>query len=179
MSHESEHTGRLLAALDQGRRLLGGLDAEVYRRSPRPLAQSTVGAHFRHVLDAVDCLTRGCDGGAVDYDARVRDEAVETDLGAALRRLDDLAGRLAALGLPETHPLRVRADAPGAAAEDCWTDSTLGRELLYVMSHTIHHYALVAMILRHLGVETGEGFGVAPSTLSYWKEVGRCAPLVG
>jgi hypothetical protein len=39
-----------------------------------------------------------------------------------------------------------------------------------VQSHTIHHFALIAYKLQTLGIEVEEGFGVAPSTLKYWKE---------
>ena len=34
-------------------------------------------------------------------------------------------------------------------------------------SHTIHHFALIAMALRAHGVAVEAGFGMAPSTLSY------------
>ena len=45
--------------------------------------------------------------------------------------------------------------------------SSLGRELEFVISHTIHHHALIKERLQHLGIEFDETFGVAPSTLEY------------
>ena len=48
-----------------------------------------------------------------------------------------------------------------------WTESTPERDLQYLQAHTIHHYALIAMILRLQGREPGKGFGVAPSTLTF------------
>jgi hypothetical protein len=42
--------------------------------------------------------------------------------------------------------------------------STLARELRALASHTIHHYALVAVVLRLRGVAVPAHFGVAPST---------------
>ncbi len=44
------------------------------------------------------------------------------------------------------------------------TDSTLERELAMLASHTVHHYAIVALLLRIKGVVVPETFGVAPST---------------
>jgi len=178
MSHESHVSSQLLAALDQGRRLLESIDEELYTRSPTPIATSTVGEHFRHVLDGLVCLLDGIETGSIDYDRRARDEAVETRPAVALAQVRGLAARVR--GLEGNGSVRVRADVPEELGADAgWNDSTVDREVLFGLSHTIHHFALIAMILRFLGGEPPEGFGVAPSTLRYWKEVGRCAPVAG
>ena len=57
-----------------------------------------------------------------------------------------------------------------------WSTSSVERELQFLSSHTVHHYALIAVILRLNGVQPEEGFGVAPSTQRYWKESRACAP---
>ena len=41
--------------------------------------------------------------------------------------------------------------------------------------HTIHHFSLMAILLRFEGIEPGEEFGVAPATLRYWQEEAMCA----
>ena len=43
--------------------------------------------------------------------------------------------------------------------------STLSRELQFLVSHTVHHDALIAAAARALGVATEPDFGIAPSTL--------------
>ena len=40
--------------------------------------------------------------------------------------------------------------------------STLGRELAYVNSHTIHHQALIAVLLELAGVPVPDHLGLAP-----------------
>jgi hypothetical protein len=45
--------------------------------------------------------------------------------------------------------------------------SSISRELQVLSSHTIHHFALIAMTLRMHGVELDAEFGMAPSTLRY------------
>jgi hypothetical protein len=70
-------------------------------------------------------------------------------------------------------PLRVRGDGP--PEEDGWSQSTVGRELQYLLSHTIHHYAIIGSILRAQGREPGPDFGVAPSTLRHWGKAGGIA----
>jgi hypothetical protein len=48
-----------------------------------------------------------------------------------------------------------------------WSGTSVGRELQFLVSHTVHHYAVIAAMLRPQGVEPGADFGVAPSTLVY------------
>ena len=42
--------------------------------------------------------------------------------------------------------------------------TSVGRELAFVMSHTIHHLAVIALLLRDLGIEVPPRFGYAPTT---------------
>jgi hypothetical protein len=59
-------------------------------------------------------------------------------------------------------PLRVVAeDAPEYSM---W--STACRELQALRSHTIHHFAVIAMALHAWGIAADPDFGVAPSTLA-------------
>jgi len=44
--------------------------------------------------------------------------------------------------------------------------STSARELAFVISHTIHHQAIIAVLLASQGVAVPHRFGVAPSTPS-------------
>ena len=49
------------------------------------------------------------------------------------------------------------------------------RELQFLVSHTIHHYALIGVLLAAEGFDVSlefPEFGVAPSTLTHWKETG-------
>jgi hypothetical protein len=59
--------------------------------------------------------------------------------------------------------LRVRQDS------SVWAASSLARELQFTLSHTVHHYALIALILRLQGFAPPADFGVAPATLQQWQ----------
>ncbi len=181
MSEQRHVVRKLLTVLDQGRRLLERLDPELYTRPPEPIATSTIGEHVRHVLDCCACFVDGLAEKRVDYDRRARDRCLELDPVEALERLRALARRVEDLVQDDPQAaLEVRAEVPDDAPPAAfWRSSTVGRELVHVLSHTTHHYALVALVLRHFGVEPEQDFGVAPSTLRYWKETGRCAPLAG
>jgi hypothetical protein len=70
--------------------------------------------------------------------------------------------------------LQVRAEQASSETPR-WSDSSAGRELQFLISHTVHHYAVVAILLRLQGCDAAAenpDFGVAPSTLAHRKETG-------
>lgn len=151
--------------LRQGLALLDALDAETYAAAHG--GRASIGAHLRHCTDFYNSFLRGLESGRVDYDARRRDAAVETDRGAAARALADIAERLAALAPADFgRVLEVKTDLPDDGPF-AWSRSTLARELLFLTSHTVHHFALIALLMRQRGLDPGDDFGVAPSTLAY------------
>jgi hypothetical protein len=160
-----------LSVLDQARDLVGRLDARVYSAVEGMPITSGAGAHLRHCLDFYDCLLEGLTSGRVDYNRRERDELTATDPERAVARID--ATSLAIEGISHsglfTH-LLVRADGSGDQSDPTlWGRSSVERELQFLLSHTIHHFALIALIVRLQGIEPGPEFGVAPSTLAYWR----------
>jgi len=53
-----------------------------------------------------------------------------------------------------------------------WTESSVRRELQFLLSHTIHHYALMVAIGQAHGFKEFErGFGVAPSTIKFQQQL--------
>ena len=48
---------------------------------------------------------------------------------------------------------------------DCAVPSTGAREVLFVLSHVIHHWALIRYLLEAQGLEVPATFGFMPSTL--------------
>ena len=154
--------------LEQLERTLIDLPAETYCRSEGPFARGGIGKHVRHVLEFYGALLSGA---PVDYDARKRDPDLETVPQAAVERIRSTAGQLGALGSVEPNghgpdsPLTVVC-APGDG-EAQTTTSTVERELQFLSSHTVHHLAIIAIIMQYLGIEVPADFGVAPSTLAH------------
>jgi uncharacterized damage-inducible protein DinB len=143
--------------------VVAALSPEDYAR-PAAGGKGSVGAHVRHCLDHVAALERGLSSGLIDYDQRVRQTAVETDKSAGLAAID-----AAVSGLAQARPTPVdaaivvsvqiaRGLPPVAVA------STLGREVAFVISHTVHHSATVAAMLQGHGRRTPPQFGMAAST---------------
>lgn len=155
-----------LTALQQGRDLLAGLSAEAYARRVPEVFDATVGHHLRHVIEHYTSLLDGLPEERIDYEKRARDPALESDINHAAQTLEHLQRRLEQeVDATVPQPLLVRAEH--AAATDTWHSSSLHRELEFLVSHTVHHYALIAIVCQRLAVTLPEDFGVAPSTLKY------------
>jgi hypothetical protein len=158
-----------IAWLRQAEALLDRIGDAVYTSSPRGLAPHKAGGHLRHILEFYECFLAGLAGGRIDYDARKRDLSVETSRTAAQQRI-----RWFIHGLESEPALRIDSvvsvrieDLAGSRIADPFLVSSVGRELQVLSSHTIHHFALMAMTLRALGVPVDPDFGMAPSTLRY------------
>jgi uncharacterized damage-inducible protein DinB len=153
--------------LAQGRALLEELTDDQFALGDGR-GHASAGAHLRHVLDCYHCFLHGIAEGRVDYDARRRDPRVEKERSVAIQAIDEVSRGLAKLVEGDRHrELEVNVDAVAWGEGPFWTRSTLGRELQFLLSHTVHHYAIIAMTLRSLGFEPDAGFGVAPSTLEH------------
>jgi hypothetical protein len=160
-----------LGLLRQAESLLQQLDDRTYGASSPAIAPHRAGGHMRHILEFYECLLDGATAGSVDYDARKRDVAVETERGAALARVRTTMRRLEALdGVDVGRELSVRMEA-----HDAFLRSSLARELQVLSSHTVHHFALIALVLRALGAPVDPQFGMAPSTLRHHAEAATCA----
>jgi uncharacterized damage-inducible protein DinB len=166
-----------VAFLEQGAELIGRLSDDQYAITPATFLRGGVGPHFRHILDHYDCFLDGLDRGRVDYDARPRDSRTERERRVALSRIADTCRRLRALD-PRLASAPIQAtlscaEPPGT--RPLWSATSVVRELQFLASHTVHHYAVIAAMLRPQGVEPGADFGVAPSTLEYERENAACA----
>lgn len=146
---------------------LGAVTDEQYVQNPVGVVASSVGGHVRHCLDHVEALLGGIASGRVDYDQRTRGTIVERDRSAARAAIRRQCADVAMLG-DELADCGVRLSATFAAdAPPTHVTSTLGREALFVLSHTVHHNALIAAMCRTLNIRLPERFGYAPATVAY------------
>ena len=141
------------------------MDDETFSTSPPELAPHRVGSHLRHVLEFYQCFLDGLATSRIDYDARKRDESIERRRQSAMTNIQSIISRLEEVSSFEGDwELAVRMENAG---EDVYLISSVGRELQALSSHTIHHFALIAITLRVHGLEVDPDFGMSPSTLRY------------
>src|SRR4051812_15204947 len=157
-----------ITALQQAITLLPMLGEAQYRQKLPACFNASVGGHIRHNVDHYLSFLAGIEKAQIDYEARERDARLESDRDYAVSVLEQITTRLRALA-SEDKPVDVRMENTEETSADAWGQSTTRRELQFLLSHTIHHYALVAVSCRLLGVEPSADFGVAPSTLRYRK----------
>lgn len=151
--------------LRQGIVLLEGLSGSLY--ADRRGAWAPVGAQYRHVIEHYQALFSGLLTGRVNYDARARDPRLESSREEAIQATRECLGRLEML---EEHPdrsIEVQMDAGGGTGRPEWRRSSLGRELQFLASHTVHHYAMIRLLLEGAGAGVDPLLGMAPSTLAH------------
>lgn len=155
----------LMDVLEQERKLLVKLSPGVYTAAGKGPFKSSIGAHIRHNLDHFTSFFAGLPEGRVDYEKRRRDDGIARSCEQALA---DIERHLAALQALENQadrgPLLVREESDSAAENLRWLESSVGRELQFLLGHTVHHHAIIALLLTQQEVALPEGFGVAPST---------------
>lgn len=127
------------------------------------------GPHMRHVLEHYEEFLGGLEARVLDYDRRVRDRSVETSAGTARSRFTAVVQRLEALCNDAAWPEQVAVMLCGGLEGDerFMAMSTPARELLFLASHAIHHYALLKPMLNEAGCPVGADFGKAPGTIHH------------
>lgn len=155
--------------LKQALSLLQQLDDDKYTRPPKGLEPHQVGSHLRHILEFYECFLDGLDSSHIDYDARRRDESIEKSRNRAAEKIRALIHRLTEDPAVRMDPIVfVRMEhAEDERPSDPFMFSSVRRELQVLSSHTIHHFALIAVTMRAHGLDVDPTFGMAPSTLRY------------
>lgn len=156
----------LTAVLRQLAGVLRAMTDAQYTQKPVGVVPGCAGGHVRHCLDHVDALLAATKTGLLDYDTRRRGTDVETQRQAALDALARQEAELLALSCSASRRLRLRTRLT-SGGDVSQAETTVGRELAFVLSHTIHHNALLGVIAVLLGVPLPERFGYAPSTVAY------------
>lgn len=154
----------LASLLEQLRDVVTLLPASVYRGRPAARVSGSVGEHVRHCLDHVSAFIGFLEGDVLSYDRRLRGTTTETDPLTAVNEIERVLFRLDRLPptvLDRPIELSILIDKSSAAAS---VRTTLARELAFVIQHTIHHCALIAVLLDWQGWIVPQGFGLAPAT---------------
>lgn len=147
--------------------LLEALDDARYREPVAACFGASMGGHLRHVVEHYDGFFQGLQSGDIDYETRPRDLAVETSRSTAIQRLHATVSSLEQLETQDQdRPLRVRAEC-ATTGPAVWAAASLLRELEWLLNHTVHHFALMAINCRLLGYAPPVDFGMAPSTLRH------------
>lgn len=162
-----------IQVLLDAREYLDRLSTEDYARPLDLLSGASIGQHTRHFVEFYQCLLAQIANPVepvIDYAARMRNLMIEADPVYTASLIDDLASQLSSL----TEDVHCRLEcAEHFSSEKSYTvASSLERELIYNIEHTIHHLAIIKIGLKYLNPEIvlADHFGVAPSTVKYQSE---------
>lgn len=154
--------------LKQGLSLLSYLNDSSYARVADAPFDTSIGQHYRHVLEHFQCLLEGLPDREINYDARKRDRRLESDVGLASNTTREILQDL--LRCSDDNLLekcKVISSLAYTSSAPSMLESNAGRELAYCIGHAIHHYALIRLVAGGIGVAVSAEFGFAPSTLKH------------
>ena len=149
--------------------LLRQLQPNEYSQSLAVLNGSSIGQHTRHVVEFYQCLLKGVFGGVIDYDARERNFIIENDLNFTIQCLKDIDDIITNIKNPNEPLLLAVCYSPDS--QD-FIETNFMREMVYLVEHSIHHYALIRIGLQEnfSDVMIPKNFGVAYSTVKHREE---------
>ncbi len=151
--------------------LLELLDQNQYAKPLSIYNGSSLGQHFRHIFDFYQCLALDISNGSIDYGRRERDPGIERDpqyAKAAFTKIEQ-----ALIHLKEEAPIDVLADfSSDRSVRRPTVKSTVGRELMFVHDHAVHHMALIKIGFQIAFPELDFPInaGIAPSTIRHRTE---------
>ena len=168
-----------------------------------PYVNASIGQHYRHSLDHIELaalvaqrqysLAINRDNSSIvpelHYDLRVRGGKLESDLQLCRDRIVNIVNVFESLQ-PTTittntdnnnvdttqltnEPIKAYFNLSSTSNDELALPTTIGRELGFVVHHSIHHMAMCKVIALHTLKLTEDdlpvGFGRAPSTLLFDK----------
>ncbi len=184
--HTTELIEHNIHTLKEASVILNNITTEQYSRPVDAESSASIGKHVRHIIDHYLCLikgigegkskgmTRAIVGNKVAYDGRLRDQRYEGDLHIAKQKIDEICVQLNNLSAISSadeasarRTIKVSCSTSVQQSSPIEVDSTLQRELVFLQSHTVHHFALIKMIVQGQGMTVNEHFGIAPSTIKH------------
>lgn len=126
------------------------------------LGHATIGQQLRHVLEFYDCVLFA--HPIICYDNRPRNQKLEENPTAAQQKIKELLNQLELSDLNQSIPLSYCL-----GTEVQMLSTTIERELLYCLDHSIHHAAIIRIGLQQCfdDVVIPPNFGFAYSTLAH------------
>ncbi|WP_017222997.1 hypothetical protein [Moritella dasanensis] len=162
-----------IEGLDQGIALLVAMTNEQYCMRAQPYILSCIGEHLRHVLDLYYALKADVD--VIDYDVRRRGALVESCRMTGLAELAEIKTWLLTLQ-PQMMNTNMVMSTEVSVVNTLVTqvETSLIRELIFVSTHAIHHYALMDISAKLCDFNTPKNLGIAPATLTALRNDSSC-----
>jgi len=169
LSHMEQIKQATSEIINQLTELAENLSQEDFTRPLPVLLTSSIGMHYRHIIEFYEVMISGAGIGEINYDSRKHDPELEQSREKCLEKLK---------GIRKSIPLgpAMKLNLSGSYTRE--TDirftipTNLERELVYNIEHAIHHMAIIRIALQHEfpDISVSAAFGYAYSTLKHLKK---------
>ena len=166
-----------IEVLTQASSILSQITNEQYRTRPDQGTRSSIGEHFRHLIDLFSAVLCSRTSGMVDYDQRSRGAAVERNREIAISNCESLMSSISELDeVLLGKRVELKTEVCLSESLSVVLPSSFQRELVFAAAHAVHHFAIIREIALGLGCELSKDFGLAPATMSFLRSQPECAP---
>lgn len=149
--------------LNRGITLLHSISDEQYSDNSVAPYFSSIGCHIRHILDVFNCVLNGYENGCVDLSIRNRNVCIEQDKKLGIQYFEDIISQLNAISNADLSKTISVIDNLGFGKETA--NYSLKGALMQSHSHAVHHYATIAYVIHHLGIDLPDSdFGFNATT---------------
>lgn len=151
-----------IGSLKSLKEVIQDCDDQAYQAIAKPAFQSSLGQHARHIVEHYQCFIAQLEQGrSLNYDLRCRDPRLDSERNTCISEINRLIVEFEALQTVDVD-MNISDDYSQYEAR-----SSLCRELMFLVSHTEHHNAMIAAMKRLSGDEVDASFGVANATLNH------------
>jgi hypothetical protein len=143
--------------------LLEIISPEDYKRPLDSFFNASVGSHFRHAVDHYKCILSEND--SIYYDKRSRNTPIENDKQIAIDLIQQFMSIVPTLDLDRSLSVTFVGNDEKRALMDYQMNSNTARELSFVAHHSVHHLAMIKLMMLHLQYDlsdiqnVGKAFG--------------------
>ena len=180
-----------LEIIEQAKQYLNSVSNKDFTDIISPNFMSSAGSHMRHIIDHYLALMSGLKNDLIDYDVRVRGSEIESSPQLAMEKLEEIAFWIKSLSADELNKTITLSTEVSVINKNVQQVKTsVVRELVFVGSHAVHHYAMIALItfaqqslsqqklLQENNVQKStkktdslpQGFGLAPATATFLRK---------
>ncbi len=141
------------------------LDKSEYTYPLKVLNDSSVGQHFRHIVEFYVELINGYNHQLICYDNRKRNTNFETQQDVIINEFKNIINTLPTFDLSRT--IKVKSNHGLHDEDNSFSQSSILRELIYALDHTVHHLAIIKIAIQseYKNIDLDPNLGVAPSTI--------------
>lgn len=153
--------------LKQLSHLLEQISTEKYTYCLPLLSGNSIGKHVRHIIECYQGLINGLDKEWIDYENRARNLDLEGCPQMAIEALDDIIDQIRFHKKDKEVLLFVNQSHENET--NLLVKSTLAREIVFCLEHSIHHMAIIAIAAKNTfpEIDIHPHFGFAYSTIKH------------